>query len=63
MTSKINHPWTNGQVEKMNRTIKDTTVKRFHYDSHDRFAGTFGIHLRPGRLLAASTLFLPQSVR
>lgn len=30
-----NHPWTNAQVERMNRTIKDATVKRFHYDSHD----------------------------
>jgi transposase InsO family protein len=34
--TKINHPWTSGQVERMNRTIKDATVKRFHYDSHDR---------------------------
>lgn len=25
----------NGQVERMNRTIKDATVKRYHYDSHD----------------------------
>jgi transposase InsO family protein len=32
--TKINHPWTNGQVERMNRTIKDATVKRYHYDSH-----------------------------
>ncbi|GJE53409.1 hypothetical protein GOFOIKOB_6488 [Methylobacterium tardum] len=24
----------NGRVERMNRTIKDTTVKRYHYDSH-----------------------------
>ncbi|EAQ37614.1 integrase, catalytic region [Nitrobacter sp. Nb-311A] len=34
--TKINHPWTNGQVERMNRTVKDATVKRFHYDSHDQ---------------------------
>ena len=34
--TKINHPWTNGQVERMNRTIKDATVKRFHYDNHDQ---------------------------
>ena len=32
--TKIKHPWTNGQVERMNRTIKDATVKRFRYDSH-----------------------------
>jgi transposase InsO family protein len=32
---KVNHPWTNGQVERMNRTIKDATVKRYHYETHD----------------------------
>ena len=34
--TKPNHPWTNGQVERMNRTLKDATVKRYHYGSHDQ---------------------------
>jgi transposase InsO family protein len=34
--TKVKHPWTNGQVERMNRTIKDATVKRFHHDRHDQ---------------------------
>ncbi len=34
--TKPNHPWTNGQVERMNRTIKEATVWRYYYDSHDR---------------------------
>ena len=33
--TKVNHPWTNGQVERMNRGLKEATVRRHHYENHD----------------------------
>jgi transposase InsO family protein len=32
--TKPEHPWTNGQVERTNRTLKETKVNRYHYGSH-----------------------------
>ncbi len=32
--TRIKHPWTNGQVGRMNQTIKEASVKRYHYESH-----------------------------
>ncbi len=40
--TKPNHPWTNGQIERMNRTIKDGTVKQYHEDSHDQLRSPLG---------------------
>lgn len=34
--TKVNHPWTNGQVERMNRTLKEATVKRYYYETHQQ---------------------------
>jgi transposase InsO family protein len=34
--TKPKHPWTNGQVERMNRTLTEATVKRFFYQTHDQ---------------------------
>jgi transposase-like protein len=34
--TKVGHPWTNGQVERMNRTLKEATVKKYYYQSHEQ---------------------------
>ena len=43
--TKANHPWTNGQVERINRTIKDATVRRYHDEDHPRLREHLAIFL------------------
>ena len=43
--TKPNHPWTNGQVERMNRTLKEATVRRYHYETHDQLREHLGAFL------------------
>jgi len=33
--TKPNHPSTNRQVERMNPTLRQATLKRYHYATHD----------------------------
>ena len=35
--TKVGHPWTDGQAECMNRTIKEAAVHRYYYESHEQF--------------------------
>jgi transposase InsO family protein len=38
----VNHPWTNGQVERMNRTLKEATVNRYYYETHQQLKDHLG---------------------
>jgi transposase InsO family protein len=43
--TKPNHPWTIGQVERMNRMIKEVNVNRYHCKGHDRLRTHLAIFL------------------
>ena len=34
--TKANHPRTNGQIKRMNRSVKNATVKRYYYETRQR---------------------------
>jgi hypothetical protein len=42
--------WTNGQVGRTNRTIKNATVKRYFYDTHDQLEAHLTDFLRADNL-------------
>ncbi len=62
------HPWTNGQAGRMNRTVKDATIKAFHYPDLDSLkahvlafvsAYNFAKHLQSNPLEDAARSRLP----
>ncbi len=40
--TRVAHPWTNGQVERLNRTLKEATIRRYHY----RNEAELNVHLQ-----------------
>jgi transposase InsO family protein len=55
--TKPNHPWTNGQVQRMNRTLKEAIVQRYRYGTHAQlkahvhaFCMTYNFAKRPKTL-------------
>lgn len=44
--TKVKHPWTNGQVERMNRTLKENTIKKYHYSSMEELQKHISLFLR-----------------
>ena len=35
-TTEARYPWTNGQVERMNQSLKEAPVRWYYYESHDQ---------------------------
>ena len=55
------HPWTNGQVERINRTIKEATIKKYYYKNHEKLQNHLNTFLnaynyaQPLKVLKGST--------
>ncbi len=44
-TTQFRHPWTNGQVEIMNRQIKNNTTKKYKYDDYQQLSNHLNQYL------------------
>lgn len=40
--TKLNHPRTSGQIERMNRALKEATVRRYHYETRRQLEDQLG---------------------
>jgi hypothetical protein len=60
---KPKHSWTNDQVERMNSTIKEATVKRLHYESHEQLRCASPTLRQPTISLAGQDAQWPHAVR
>ena len=45
-TTKFAHPWTNGQVEIFNKTIKNATTKKYFYTTFAEFETHLALFLQ-----------------
>ena len=46
--AKIRHPWTKGQIERLNRTIRKAAARRFHHDDHDQLRNPLASFISAG---------------
>jgi transposase InsO family protein len=45
--TQVKHPWSNGQLERINRTIKEATIKLWHYPGPTRYTVQITVPRRP----------------
>jgi transposase InsO family protein len=61
--TKPYHPWTNGQVERMNRSLKEATIKRYHYETHRQLKEHLAAFLDAYKRQAIEDLAWPNALR